>query len=153
MKLGRCPKCHGNIHLEDVVQDESASKLLALVADLDRIPGRVLVSYMTLFRSTSRDLTFDRALRIANEVMELAPIEQLAPAMVNVVEQMRNKQATGGFKPLTNHAYLRKVIESAAGTGVVEGNIEELPAEARNSKSDKRSRVSAALMDIKDTDW
>ncbi|WP_051299251.1 hypothetical protein [Marinobacterium litorale] len=155
MQLTRCPICHSRIHLDALVQDDAGRELLALLSNLDRAAGRSLVSYMTLFRSKSRDLASDRALRIAKETLDLAPIDRLVPALITVVEQMQVKQDVGGFKPLSNHNYLRKVVESSGPANQVEGDIDNLPADLRGaeSKNEKRARVTAATMDIKNIDW
>jgi hypothetical protein len=150
MQLTRCPVCHSRISLEAIIQDDASRNLLVLVAKLDKTAGAVLVSYLSLFRSKSRDLANDRALRIAEEVLELASIDILIPALVQVVEQMRVKQQVGGFKPLSNHNYLKRVLETR-GPVNIEGDIQALPSSA--SKKDKRAAVSSAVMNIKDTDW
>lgn len=151
MNLGRCPHCHARLNLETMIQDDAARDMLALLANLDRQAGRALVSYLSLFRSKTRDLAFDRAYRLAEETLALAPVKHLVPALVDVVEQMRRKQQSGVFKPLNDHNYLKKVLESSAGI-TESGNIEDLPIELLPSSS-KRGNVTAAIMDIKDTDW
>lgn len=154
MNLGRCPVCHSRLHLDALVQDESGRDLLALLAKLDRTAGAALVSYLSLFRSKQRDLANDRALRIAQEALDLAPINQLLPALVQTVEQMRLKQQAGSFKPLANHNYLKQVL-SNTGTPFADGDIQQLPddLQATATRTDKRSAVTAALMNLKNTDW
>ena len=149
MQLGRCPTCHSRISLEAVVQDEAGRELLALLAGVDRNTGSALVSYLGLFRASKRDLANDRALRLAKEALALAEGPALLPALVHTVETMRSKQQMGQFKPLANHNYLKRVLESDSGQA-----IEALPNGmlAANPKQ-KRAAVSQALMDIKDTDW
>ena len=71
MRLTRCPICHGRISLEALVQDEAGRELLALVARLDTQTGAALVSYLGLFRSASRDLANERALKLARETLAL----------------------------------------------------------------------------------
>lgn len=149
MQLTRCPVCHSRIGLEQLVQDEAGRELLSLIAKLEKNTGMVLVTYIGLFRSASRDLANDRALRLANEALELAPQQQLLPALAQVVESMRSKQQVGGFKPLSNHNYLKRVLESSD-TSV----IEALPSNvASGSKQQRRAAVTGAVMDIQDTDW
>ena len=134
MQLTRCPTCHSRISLEAIVQDDASRELLVLFAKLDRTPAMVLVSYLSLFRSKSRDLANDRALRIADEVLTLAPIETLIPALSQVVEQMRTKQQAGGFKPLSNHNYLKRVLETTGLSAGMEGDIQTLPPGRRSQK-------------------
>lgn len=153
MQLTRCPTCHSRIHLDALVQDESGRELLRIVGRLDNSAAGALVSYMSLFRSASRDLANDRALRIATEALELAPVNALIPAMAHTVEQMRMKQQAGGFKPLANHNYLKRVLENR-GTGIVEGDIEALPSGvSTGSKADRRAAITGHLMNIHDTNW
>lgn len=150
MQLNRCPVCHSRIGLEQLVQDEAGRDLLALIAKQDKLLGMVLVTYIGLFRSKSRDLANDRALRLAKETLELAPEASLLTATAQVVESMRAKQQQGNFKPLVNHNYLKRVLEDSSETVV----IEALPAGVEtNSKKDKRAEVTGAVMDIRDTDW
>lgn len=153
MQLTRCPVCHSRLHLDALVQDEAGRELMAMVAKLDRSAAGALVSYLSLFRSNKRDLANDRALRIANEALELAPLNALTPAMAHTVEQMRAKQMAGGFKPLTNHNYLKRVLESR-GPEAVDGDIQALPeGVSTGSKADRRAMVSRHTMNIHDIDW
>jgi hypothetical protein len=66
---------------------------------------------------------------------------------------MRAKQQAGGFKPLSNHNYLKRVLENQ-GTAVAEGDIEALPAGVgTGSRAERRAMVSRSTMNIHDTDW
>ncbi len=154
MNLGRCPVCHSRLHLDVLVQDDAGRELLALLSRLDRSAGGALVSYMSLFRSKSRDLANDRALRIATEALELAPVNELIPAMAHTVEQMRGKQQAGSFKPLSNHNYLKRVLENTE-AALVEGDIQHLPAGVvpASGKREQRRAITAAMMDVTNTDW
>ena len=114
MNLTRCPICHSRISLEALVQDEAGRELLGLVARLDTQTGAALVSYLGLFRSPSRDLANERALRFARETLALAGSDRpdtarLAIALSETVEALRDKQPR---QPLKNHNYLKKVLES-----------------------------------------
>ncbi|MDH5185403.1 MAG: hypothetical protein OEX12_16105, partial [Gammaproteobacteria bacterium] len=69
-------------------------------------------------RSPSRDLANDRALRLAREVLDLYPEQQgLAAGLTETIQAMRVKQDQGGFKPLSNHNYLKRVLESVTSRG------------------------------------
>jgi hypothetical protein len=149
MQLTRCPVCHSRISLEQLVQDEAGRDLLTLLTRLDKSTGTVLVTYIGLFRSKSRDLANNRALKLAQDTLALAAEPQLLTAMANVVESMRAKQQQGSFKPLSNHNYLKRVLET---TDAI--MIEPLPQEVTASnKQTKRAAISAAVMDITDVDW
>ena len=149
MQLGRCPTCHSRISLEAVIQDEAGRELLALLAATDKNTGSALVSYLGLFRSSKRDLSNDRALRLAKEALELAQPNALIPALAHTVEQMRIKQQSGGFKPLSNHNYLKRVLENDQGQSIAALPVGTIPA----SRQQNRAAVSHATMDIQDTDW
>jgi hypothetical protein len=90
-----------------MAQDESGRELLMLLSRLSFDMGTALVGYLGLFRSASRDLANDRALKLAKDVLQLGTEPALIQAMRNTVEQI---QAKGG-KPLTNHNYLKRVLE------------------------------------------
>lgn len=149
MQLGRCPTCHSRISLEAVVQDEAGRELLALLAGVDKNTGSALVSYLGLFRSSKRDLANDRALRLAKEALALAETPALLPALAHTVETMRGKQQLGQFKPLANHNYLKRVLESDSGQAIGALPNSTLPA----NRQQRRTLVSQDLMDIHNTDW
>ena len=110
MHLSRCPICHSRVSLEALVQDEAGRELLSLVAKLDTQTGAALVSYLGLFRSPSRDLANERALRLAREILGITPdTARLAIALSETVEAIRGKQPR---QPLKNHNYLFKVLDS-----------------------------------------
>ena len=112
MQLSRCPICHSRISLEALVQDEAGRELMALVAKLNTQTGAALVSYLGLFRSASRDLANERALKLASEALGLisaSDTARLAIALSETVEALRGKQPR---QPLKNHNYLKKVLES-----------------------------------------
>lgn len=117
MQLSRCPICHSRISLEALVQDEAGRELMALVAKLDTQTGAALVSYLGLFRSASRDLANERALKLARETLGITPdTARLAIALSETVEALRGKQP---HQPLKNHNYLQKVLESVQARPVI----------------------------------
>ena len=124
MMLGRCPVCHSQISLEAVCQDEAGRELLGLLANLPGEASRALVQYLGLFRPEKRDLSNDRALRLAREVLALcADSLRLSAAMIETVEAIRAKS---GAVPMKNHNYLRRVLEGMPETGgalVVAGGV------------------------------
>jgi len=115
MQLGRCPICHSRLNLDALAQDEAGRELLGLLAQLDTLAGTALVGYLGLFRPATRDLANDRALRLARESLALHNDSiTLTTAMHECVQSMRVKQDQGAFKPLTNHNYLKRVLETVA---------------------------------------
>ena len=107
MQLNRCPVCHARIGLEALVQDEAGRELLGVLARLPVEAGSALVGYLGLFRSASRDLANAKALKLAKEVLALAPLEVVNEAMHKTVGNLQGH----GNRPLTNHNYLKKVLE------------------------------------------
>jgi len=105
-----CPCCHTRYPIDAANQDEAARDLLALRGSLPPRCWVPLIAYLGLFRSESRALAWDRALRLAREVMELnADPDRLENALAETVESLRNK----GGQPLKNHNYLKRVIENS----------------------------------------
>lgn len=111
MQLNRCPICHTRIGLDALAQDEAGRELLGMLSRLTLEMGTALIGYLSLFRSKTRDLANDRALKLAHEVLNLGTEAALAQAMQQTVEQMRAK----GGAPLSNHNYLRKVLGDCHG--------------------------------------
>jgi hypothetical protein len=108
----RCPVCHAEAALEAWVEDEAAREMMAILSTLDATLGRPLVAYLGLWRSASRALAWDRAVRIAREVLALeADPQRLAAALSQTVEQLRAKRDAGDVRPLTGHNYLKRVLE------------------------------------------
>lgn len=111
MNLGRRPVCHNHIALEAITQDDAARELLGLLAAAPEDLGRALVAYLGLWRPAKQDLRWDRALRLAREVLALeSDPARLAWALAETVEAIRAK---GGQTPIKSHGYLRRVLENA----------------------------------------
>jgi hypothetical protein len=107
-----CPLCHGAFSIEALVQDQAGRDLLCLIVKAGPL-APALFAYLSLFRSEKRALAFDRAHRLAVEVLDLpASPEQLAAALAETVESLRTKREQGQAKPLKNHNYLKRVLES-----------------------------------------
>ena len=149
MKLTRCPICHGQIHLEALVQDESGRQLMAMLVPLSAAHGSALVGYIGLFRSHNRDLANDRALRLMTEVMALGGPE-ITPALAEVIEAMRGKaqQNPAAWKPLSNHNYLKRVIEGMAlqGQPATQQNGSLVTQEPLATKPKMTSKTAQGMM-------
>jgi len=134
------------------MEGEASGELLVLIAQAGPV-ARPLVAYLGLFRSKSRALSFDRAARIAREVLELgADPRALGAALSETVEALRAKRDGGHIKPMSNHNYLKRVLESVqippaspppfdkGGTGGIR-------------PSGKRAQAIALLADWAGNDW
>lgn len=111
----RCPCCHAEYSIEQAVEDEAARELMGLLSDLPREVSRPLAAYLGLFRAKSRALAWERALRIAREVLDLhRDTRAVGAALSDTVEAMRTKQQGADWRPLANHNYLKRVLETVA---------------------------------------
>lgn len=111
----RCPACHAEASAQAWVEDDAARELMALLASLPAELGRPLVAYLGLWRPERRALSFDRALRLAREALELhTDAAVLAEALAQTVEAITAKRDAGDARPLASHNYLRRVIESTS---------------------------------------
>jgi hypothetical protein len=134
MKL-RCPCCHASNSLEAFTADEAGRELLVLLAGTGPL-FKPLVAYLGLFRPASRDLSHSRALKLAKEVVNIgADPRALAHALTETVEAIRAKRDSGQVKPLTNHNYLKRVLETVAALP---------PTDFKSEISDPQSRPQGA---------
>lgn len=119
----RCPVCHAESAIEAWVEDDAARELMGLLAGLDAPLGRALVAYLGLWRPASRALSWERALRIAREVLALdADALRLAAALSQTVEQLRLKRDGGDMRPVSSHGYLKRVLAGTPSAVVVESD-------------------------------
>ncbi len=128
-----CPSCRATMSLDVAMEDQAARELMALLAELQAEVARPLLSYLGLFRSRQRALGWDRALRLAREVLELGPVSMLVPALLHTIDSMRGKQAQPTWKPLTTHNYLKRVMETVESRAVAV--VEEEQGEADESRT------------------
>jgi len=130
MKLCRCPVCHTSIHLDAMVNDEAARELLGILAPIDGATGRVLMNYIALFRPAKSDLSFSRALVLVNDTLALTTNRDwLRAALEETVNKLRAARVEGQHRQLTNHNYLKKVLES-----ISQHSITPVAAPAANAK-------------------
>ena len=111
MKI-KCPSCHAVFDLVAALDSDAGRELMIKLAKLDSKLSRPLTAYLALFRAPKRALSWDRALKLTDDILPLAEPERLALALTNTVESLRQKQAQGSWKPLRNHNYLKQVINS-----------------------------------------
>lgn len=149
MELGRCPICHSRISLEAIAKDQSGRELAALVARADSATGQALLAYLGLFRSPSRDLSNDRALALAKEVLALEAPQWITAAMQQTVDAIHSKRSLGGkIQPLKNHNYLKQVLES-----VIAGGVEGIARVEQQRQHASYTSAAATLQRLNDTDW
>ncbi len=134
-----CPCCHAQFSVEAIIQDEAARELIGFKS----VIPTALWSYLSLFRSEKRALSWERALKLAKEVLELADTPSLDGAMSETIEALRSK----GGPPLKNHNYLKRVLESRSGM-VETQNVASLPASRGGVKG--TSRTDAAMTNLEE---
>jgi hypothetical protein len=108
-----CPCCHARFPLQAALEDGAARELLGILSSRPMHLSRPLASYLGLFRSASRALAWERALRLADEALALEPDgDLLGLALSETVEAIYAKREREPARPLTNHNYLRRVLET-----------------------------------------
>lgn len=136
-----CPCCHARFGFEAAFEDDAARELMMLLAQIGREVSRPLVAYLGLFRTRTRALGWDRALKLAREVCALGEHAALGAALSETVEAMRAKQSEATWTPLSNHNYLKRVLE----TVTVRGASPASSAAAERSFGDPQSKTGQAL--------
>lgn len=111
-----CPCCHARVPLQAVLEQDACRELLTLLVEHKSI-ARLLVGYLGFFRAEKTQLGWERAVRLARETIGLAGetnagLAALEEALQETTAVLADKRAQGGWKPLTNHNYLRRVLES-----------------------------------------
>ncbi|EOF5041031.1 hypothetical protein ACK1M2_002560 [Providencia rettgeri] len=135
MKIGRCPICHSDFHLDAIMEDDASRQLMDKISKLSHGCARHLVNYIGLFRREKNNLSNSRALKLVEEVLELYPSNRvLSHALSETVERIREKRAQGDTKPLSNHNYLKTVY----------GSSQQLFAQGSNVKEREKQQVSGS---------
>lgn len=107
-----CPCCHARYPLEAATQDEAARELLELSTKAGEL-WPLIVLYMTFFRPSKTALAWSRAKRLAKQTLELSShTAALAEALHEACAALAEKRAQPGWKPMTGHNYLKRVLES-----------------------------------------
>lgn len=137
MKLARCPICHSNIHLDQLVADEAGRQLLGVMSKLNYRMGPALVSYLAMFRPAKQDLSNAKALNLATDTLALTTNHAvLAEALQDTVSSLQASRQNAPAKQLTNHNYLKKVLAAKLGDAAVKatGTTVELKHQTTLSK-------------------
>lgn len=116
MKLCRCPICHSDIHLDQLLEDDAGRELLGLIAQCQAEVARPLVAYIGLFRPEKSQLSNSRAVKLIKEVLALYPQSLLlAHALSETVRAVQDKRRHNQNRAaLTNHNYLKQVYDTNA---------------------------------------
>lgn len=116
MKLGRCPICRSDLHLDALIEDDAGREVLTMLLKFTHNCARPVVAYLGLFRPAKSNLSNSRTAKLMQEVLEqFKPSRHLAHALNETVKQIQKKRANSNdVKPLTNHNYLKTVYDSTA---------------------------------------
>lgn len=120
-----CPTCHAAFPIEAALQHEAGREVMATLAGMAPELALPLVHYIGYFRPAKQQLGWGRALRLMREVLALQamPADVLALGLAEAARTLDDKRAAPGWKPLGNHNYLLRCLESAqarsSATGVV----------------------------------
>lgn len=108
-----CPQCYAESSIEAAIESESGRDYARLLLSQPPAIQRALSAYVWMFRSARRNLSYERRLKLAGEVLALgADPRALAAALSETVEALRAKRDEGDIRPLTSHRYLLRVLES-----------------------------------------
>lgn len=108
-----CIHCYAEQSIEAMIESEAGGAYARLLLSQPPALQRGLAAYVWMFKPAKRKLTYERRLKLANEVLALgADPRALAAALSDTVESLRRKRDEGKIEPLTGHNYLRRVLEN-----------------------------------------
>lgn len=152
MKLGRCPVCHSNLHLDQLVADDAGRQLLGQFARMNYKLGGAMVAYLALFRPTKQDLSNSKALSLVQETLDLTTnLNALAEALETAVTSLQQSRVNGTGKQLTNHNYLRKILAARLGQIAAEtpaGSSIEYKAQSQTNPDEDRRLFEARMRQL-----
>lgn len=119
----RCPACGATTSLDALLGHSEASQAFLAAINLVGDLAKPMIQYLGMFRSDSRDLTFDRASKLLNELAADINAKQIkrghhfypAPraAWVWAINTIIERRDQGKLQlPFKNHGYLYEVITS-----------------------------------------
>lgn len=119
----KCPACGATCSLDALLGHSDASQAFVASLNLTGTLAKPLVKYLAMFRSESRDLTFERTGKLLNELAPDIVAKQIkrghhnypAPqaAWIWAISVMLERRDQGKLQlPLKNHGYLYEVISS-----------------------------------------
>lgn len=119
----RCPACGATTSLDALLGHSEASKAFLAAINLVGDLAKPMIQYLGMFRSDSRDLTFDRASKLLNELAADINAKQIkrghhffpAPkaAWIWAINTIIERRDQGKLQlPFKNHGYLYEVITS-----------------------------------------
>lgn len=150
MKLCRCPVCHSDINLDQLCEDDAGREILSLICDLKYGVARPLVAYIGLFRPAKSALSNSRALKLMREVLDqFPPSSLLAHCLAETVNSVqKNRREIGKIAPLSNHSYLKKVMDTNRPQFIGTAGAENAERQAEKSTAPRENSDENAIMYI-----
>lgn len=119
----RCPACGATCSLDALLGHSDAGKAFVSALSVTGDLQHPLIKYLAMFRSESRDLTFERTAKLISEIALDITAKQIkrghqfypAPrgAWIWAINTMLERRDQGKLQlPLKNHGYLYEVITS-----------------------------------------
>ncbi len=119
----RCPACGATCSLDALLGHSDASKAFVSALSVTGDLQHPLIKYLAMFRSDSRDLTFERTAKLISDIAPDIVAKEIkrghhtypAPraAWVWAIATMMERREQGKLQlPLKNHGYLYEVITS-----------------------------------------
>ena len=119
----RCPACGATCSLDALLGHGDASQAFVASLNLTGDLAKPLVKYLAMFRSDSRDLTFERTAKLLNELAADIDTKQIkrghhsypAPigAWIWAINTILERRDQGKLQlPFKNHGYLYEVLTS-----------------------------------------
>ncbi len=151
-----CMACGAHGSLELFTADPDARRLAELVAKLPADVGPVAVRYLGLFRPLKRGLTWDRAVKIAAEIVamvEAGAVEMRgrrypasASSFANAMQQMLDHRERLEL-PMTSHGYLIRIVagESPREAARAEVRQQDDQRQASQNRAGLQTRAIAEL--------
>lgn len=118
-----CPCCFARFSIEAALTDDAARKAVAAALKLPAPLGDLILRYLAFFRPSKRALSWDRAAKLLNELVEPiqaarverhgrawpAPIEYWREALEQMLDRRDKLQL-----PLKSHGYLFEIVAGLA---------------------------------------
>ena len=141
-----CPCCHAAFPLEVALQHEAGREVMAMLAGMQPELSLPLMHYIGYFRPAKQQLGWGRALRLMRETVGLLPLppDVLVAGLQEAARTLDEKRAAPGWKPLGNHNYLKRCLESAQARHDA-GAVVQLQPEGGQARL-PRSKAGAALV-------
>ena len=110
-----CPCCHAAFPIEVALQHEDGRQVMGMLAGMQPELALPLMHYIGFFRPAKQQLGWGRALRLMREVVLLlpTPVDLLVWGLQEAARTLDDKRSQPGWKPLGNHNYLRRCLDSA----------------------------------------